>query len=74
MSAICNNWLFLFIWEIVTREYYQFDSVGGSYFNNTVQELLGSLGALEFSSGNASIDGVSNCSGDVSMQSFFRIK
>ncbi|KAJ4816088.1 chaperone binding / ATPase activator [Rhynchospora pubera] len=35
-----------------------------SWASNRLKELLGSLGALEFSSGNASIDGVSKCSGD----------
>ncbi|KAF3325606.1 Activator of heat shock protein ATPase [Carex littledalei] len=35
-----------------------------SWASNRLKELLGSLGTLEFSSGNASIDGVSECSGD----------
>lgn len=35
-----------------------------SWASNRLKELLGSLDALEFSNGNASIDGVSKCSGD----------
>lgn len=36
------------------------------FWVSELQELLSSLGTLEFSSGNANIDEVSKCSGDVS--------
>jgi hypothetical protein len=49
-------------------------SIDDTCCNNIIQELLRSLEGLEFSSGNASIDGVSKCSGEVSMHFFFCIK
>ncbi|KAJ3696288.1 hypothetical protein LUZ60_001665 [Juncus effusus] len=35
-----------------------------SWASNRLKELMGTVGSLEFSGGNACIDGVSNCSGD----------